>query len=108
MDDPVTTGCLTSDGHLYKWSEAPDEFLGEKQIRVVLTVAHYPDSDPMNCDDDNLLCLCQLHHLRLDAKLHAEHAKRTRIEKDHAVREAAGQLNLFDDAIASTGQGELF
>ena len=57
-------------------------------IRVVLTVAHHPDHSPENCADDNLLALCQLHHLRLDAKQHASKARITRESK-------SGQKRLF-------------
>lgn len=44
-------------------------------VKIILTTAHYPDPHPANCADDNLLYLCQLDHLRLDAPLRAERAK---------------------------------
>lgn len=76
-----------------KWRLANDgdlvEGLEPDAIKVVLTVAHYPDPDPMNCADDNLQALCQLHHLRLDGKHHAANAKVTRQRKrEDALREA--------------------
>lgn len=46
-------------------------------VRVVLTIAHL-DHVPENCDEENLRALCQLHHLRYDAKHHAENARQTR------------------------------
>jgi hypothetical protein len=49
-------------------------------VKIILTVAHL-DHCPENCADDNLLALCQLHHLRLDAKLHAKNAAATRLAK---------------------------
>jgi hypothetical protein len=56
-------------------------------VRIVLTVAHR-DHTPENCDDANLIALCQLHHLRLDAKHHAKNARETRDRK-------RGQGKLF-------------
>lgn len=38
---------------------------------VVLTTAHL-DHQPENCDDDNLLAMCQRCHLAYDAEHHAE------------------------------------
>jgi hypothetical protein len=46
-------------------------------VKIVLTIAHL-DHVPEHCDDDNLKALCQLHHLRYDAKHHAETARQTR------------------------------
>lgn len=60
-----------------------------KIMKIVLTVAHFPDPDTMHCTDDNLLALCQQCHLRLDAQMHTRHAAQTR----HA-RKYAGQLEL--------------
>lgn len=56
------------------WSDAlNDEWY---KVEVVLTVAHL-DHTPMNCDDENLVALCQLCHLRYDAKHKAEKRKKT-------------------------------
>lgn len=54
-----------------------DEYLGVKVFRVVLTTAHL-DHDPTNCELNNLRHWCQMHHLRYDAKHHAETARATR------------------------------
>ena len=51
---------------------------GRYLVTVVLTVAHHPDPSPENCADENLLALCQLHHLRLDGKQHAATAREGR------------------------------
>jgi len=40
----------------------PSPLTGSK---VVLTTMHL-DHDPANCDDDNLLAACQMHHNRYD------------------------------------------
>lgn len=56
---------------------------------VVLTTAHI-DHDPSNCDDDNLVALCQRCHLRYDADEHARHAAETRRRK----LIEAGQMEL--------------
>lgn len=57
--------------------------------RVVLTMAHL-DHDPGNCDDDNLVALCQRCHLSYDAELHAQHAAETR----RKAMINAGQMEL--------------
>lgn len=58
---------------------------------VILTVAHL-DHTPENCDDDNLMAMCQACHLAYDRDHHAETAARTRRE----AAEAAGQLSLIN------------
>jgi 5-methylcytosine-specific restriction endonuclease McrA len=49
--------------------------------KVVLTIAHVNDPDPMNCDPSNLQALCQRCHNRLDAPMRAKHAAETRKRK---------------------------
>lgn len=51
-----------------------------RYIVIVLTTAHL-DHDPSNCAPENLAALCQRHHLRYDAKHHAETAYMTRMGK---------------------------
>jgi hypothetical protein len=70
----------------FLWSARGSEWEGARAIRIVLTVAHL-DHDTGNNADGNLAALCQLHHLRLDARQHAESARRTR-----RARKAAGDL----------------
>jgi hypothetical protein len=50
---------------------------GAKRVRIVLTVAHL-DHTPENCDDGNLLAMCQRCHLRYDREHHAETRRRRR------------------------------
>ncbi len=57
--------------------------------RVVLTVAHVFDPDPMNCEPDNLAALCQRCHLAHDRPHHVAKAKARR-----RARRATG--DLFD------------
>lgn len=64
------------------------DYCGEWK-RIVLTVAHL-DHIPEHCDPSNLKALCQLHHLRYDAKHHAETARQTR----HARKAIA---DLFEE-----------
>ena len=64
-----------------------------KTYTVFLTVAHL-DHNPQNNSDDNLKCLCQLCHLRHDAKHHAKTAKLTRHVRRIHKRLRAGQLVL--------------
>lgn len=49
--------------------------------RVVLTVAHWPDHDPRNCDMDNLHAWCQRCHLTVDAA-----------DSGHSLGERMGEL----------------
>jgi hypothetical protein len=69
--------------HLMKsdegWSLFGDEF--PDMIKIVLTVAHHPDPDPMNCAEENLQALCQKCHNRLDAPMRAKNAAKTRRKK---------------------------
>src|SRR5574338_65833 len=69
----------------------------ETGSKVVLTVAHYPDPDPMNCADSNLHSLCQLCHNRLDAPMRAKNRKRTLQNRRAATMAANGQLTLWGD-----------
>jgi len=66
----------------------------------VLTVAHWPDSDPMNVAKENLLALCAPCHLRLDASMHARRAAGTRRLK----RAKLGQLGF---AVLEQGDGDV-
>ena len=54
---------------------------GIKTVQIVLTVAHHPDPSPENCDEANLLALCQRCHNRLDGPMRAKNAAATRREK---------------------------
>lgn len=65
---------------------------GAKLIHVVLTTAHL-DHDPTNSDLSNLRHWCQYHHLRYDAKHHAETARTTR-----RTRELQTQPEFFTEA----------
>jgi hypothetical protein len=49
-------------------------------ITVVLTVAHL-NHDTTDNREENLMAMCQLHHLRLDLPLHKQHAAATRRRK---------------------------
>lgn len=57
-------------------------------IRVVLTTAHLNHNTHDN-RPENLLAMCQLHHLRYDAHYHAQNAAATRRKKQ-------GLMNLFE------------
>lgn len=57
---------------------------------VVLTTAHYPDSDPGNVEDSNLFAWCQRCHNTMDAPMRRGHVAETRRRR----REQAGQLSL--------------
>ena len=69
------------ENHSMRWN-------GKKNVKIALTIAHI-DETVENCDDSNLLALCQKCHLSMDAKMHAQHAAETREKK-------MGQTNLFD------------
>jgi hypothetical protein len=67
---------IPSRGQLATCCEASDWHA----TKTVLTVAHL-DHDPTNCDESNLVALCQRCHLNYDAKHHASNARRTRARK---------------------------
>lgn len=71
-----------------------------RTVRIVLTVAHLVDPNPLACDHLNLAALCQKCHLRHDGKLHARRAAETRRRK----KQATGQLAL--DACRTLDQGK--
>lgn len=58
-----------------------------RSIKVVLTIAHYPDPTPSNCADENLRALCNRCHLLTDK---AQHIRNTRITR--MGRKAIGML----------------
>lgn len=65
--------------------------------KVVLTVAHL-NHDTTDNRDENLMAMCQLHHLRYDVGFHAINSAKTRNEKRIAERQeqvAAGQMELL-------------
>lgn len=65
---------------------------GDGRIRIVCTVAHL-DHDTQNNEHSNLKLMCQRCHLRYDAKLHCENARKTRKQNKMI---ATGQANLFE------------
>lgn len=68
-------------------------------VQVVLTVAHL-NHQPEDCRDENLMALCQYHHLKLDAPLHRANAAKTR-------RLKKGNLELFNDLYPEKSHGKL-
>lgn len=72
-------------------STAPPDCVHGKAIRIVLTIAHVHDADPMNVDPANLAALCQRCHNRHDGPLRRGHAAETRRRR----RLAAGQTELL-------------
>lgn len=52
-----------------------------KPTKIVLTVAHWHDPDPMNCADENLKAACQYCHLTHDKNQHQTNARLTRERK---------------------------
>ncbi len=69
-------------GNRCEWCGAenylPHPITGSK---VVLTVAHVLNPDPMDCRAENLVLLCQRCHNGLDAPMRARHAAETRRRK---------------------------
>ena len=65
----------------WDWRRVDHAYDGDlvgRTVRIVLTVAHL-DHTPENCDDANLLAMCQLCHLRLDASEHARSRRERRL-----------------------------
>lgn len=77
-----------------KYEGGVDGGCGMKPIRIVLTIAHVHNPDPMACQPENLLALCQRDHLILDAKMHGLNAAATRARKKREKMESEGQLAL--------------
>lgn len=48
-----------------------------KIIKIVLTVMHWPDHDPMNCAEENLHAACQRCHNRMDSPMRKKNAMET-------------------------------
>jgi len=92
---------LERDGHKCQFCGAanyePHPITGSK---VVLTIAHIHNPDPMDCRDENLAALCNLCHNRLDGSMRAKHAAETRRRKKIERIKASGQLELvFDEVV---------
>lgn len=68
------------------------EYDAKSHVKVILTVAHL-DHDESNNAPDNLRSLCQLHHLRHDAR---DNARRRSANARKAADDAAGQGSLFE------------
>lgn len=66
------------------WQGDPHPLTGS---RVVLTVAHVHNPEPHDCRDENLMALCQFHHLNHDRAHHVAKAKRNR-----RAQKASGDL----------------
>lgn len=49
-----------------------------EMMKIVLTIAHVGNPDPMDVRDENLQALCQKCHNVLDAPMRAKHAAETR------------------------------
>ena len=79
------TGNVYSIGELL--IEVNERDIGSEYSKIVLTIAHLNDPDPMNCTDDNLAALCQRCHNRLDMPMRQSNARKTRESKK-------GQLSL--------------
>ena len=59
----------SGESKLNKKSGFVESVLNQKQVRVVLTIAHLDhDEENKNVKDDRLMAMCQIHHLRYDAK----------------------------------------
>ena len=52
-----------------------------KPTKIVLTVAHWHNPDPMDCRDKNLKAACQYCHLTHDKEQHQTNARLTREKK---------------------------
>lgn len=73
-------------GNLEQWTPADGPYAQggpglQPAIKVVLTVAHVCGCRPLCGREDHLVVLCQLHHLRLDARQHGTNSRETRRTK---------------------------
>lgn len=83
-DNPAACGAphgewiIRSKVEPWDWALMPRPLsAGQKPVKVVLTVAHL-DHTPENCDDSNLLAMCQRCHLVYDGELRRNNARETR------------------------------
>ena len=83
LDDGRFVRCATCE-----WTTG--EGCGDRSIRIVLTVAHVHDPDPMNVAEGNLAALCQRCHNLHDAPMRRAHAAETRRRR----KSAGGQAEL--------------
>lgn len=70
---------------------APLDCPNGRTIRIVLTIAHTLNPDPMDCRDENLEALCQRCHNLLDGPMRQANAAATRRRR----RIDAGQVELL-------------
>ena len=52
-----------------------------RPTKIVLTIAHWENKDPMDCREENLKALCQYCHLKKDKNQHQTNARLTRERK---------------------------
>ena len=64
---------------------------GGKPVKIVLTV-HHIDGDKQNSTKQNLICLCQKDHLRLDLHKHMKNRKESTVRKKQLP-------SFFEDAL---------
>lgn len=57
-----------------------------KPVKIVLTIAHWDNPDPMDCRPENLKAACQYCHLKHDLPQHQTNARLTRERKAGLVR----------------------
>ena len=82
-----------ADARCTRWNGEPIE-MGVAKPCIVLTVAHL-DHQPENCDDANLLHLCQRCHNRYDAPVRAAGIKARR-----KAKRASGDLFQCEETTA--------
>jgi hypothetical protein len=73
---------VPNDAHRHKSSDLwfskanyPEDAQEGELSKIVLTIAHVHDHDPMNCDPENLAALCQRCHNRHDAPRRTENRR---------------------------------
>lgn len=57
-----------------------------KPTKIVLTIAHWDNPDPMDCRGENLKAVCQYCHLTHDSPQHQANARLTKERKAGLVR----------------------
>lgn len=82
-------------GWAVRMSEMSEAYIDVPYIKVILTIAHIHDPDPMNCDPDNLKALCQRCHNRHDMPMRVENRRKTRLKKKREEIRATGQMEMF-------------
>ena len=76
QSEPKVRRCIEKHGAKAMWANG----------RIILTVAHLCQCDPICKIENHVLAMCQRCHLRVDNKLHTKNARATREARDKQMK----------------------